>query len=273
MKYRYKEECKLCGKIVYLLPHIKNKHKSTKKEYDKVKSELAPSALTVPSTSASQYGLKFVGREKPSGLYKLSKKITKSAKQKRSIQKSIHQDSQYSNVGPNIKSNRPEICVQNAIIVDDTATPSSDLLKYYVHQLDLYKMQILNLKIRQAIENGDSLETLCTNLQSNKLLNFSRFMDLQQLVCLWKHLMRYFCYPAYIYPYPRFRWPELCLDGKLIGPYPKEFYLHCCTPCIDAFDCTKCKRWGKGNHVCWDFYFCSVCDVKANVLKMERKYN
>ena len=53
------------------------------------------------------------------------------------------------------------------------------------------------LKIRQAIENGDSIETLCTKLQSNKLLNFSFLMDLQHPVFLWKHLMRYFL-PIYL---------------------------------------------------------------------------
>lgn len=45
---------------------------------------------------------------------------------------------------------------------------------------------------------------------------------------------------------------------------PRSFYTFCRRASNQAFfDCTVCKNWGSGYHVCEDFFWCEVCNTAA----------
>ena len=179
MKYRYREEWKLCGKFVLLLPHLKYNHQiSSRSAYEELlrgQGEGAPQNAPSPSTG-EKYEMQYSGRG-TAGLQQLLCKLEKGHSDDKTAEPTRLSASARASSNSHCGEAAP-VEVANGkncqeLEVDQPDQKNSwSTLRYYIHQLNYHKMLYINIKVREAVSREETFEILAQRLASNEVAGF-----------------------------------------------------------------------------------------------------
>lgn len=256
MRYRVKEECGLCGKILLLQPHLKTDHNiKTWREYIlKLKESKGKKPWHKKSPKR---------KETPSGgLNYLLKQLNPAAATRRKPRYAFRERHETIH-SPEYKEKedspprRPQ-CVE-------VPYTEEEFLRFCVHNTNLYMV----LATHQAMESGKQDPAYLLNyLSKNKLnIEYCRYIVDMNLI---SKLYGYYRFAGY-YPYAKEKCISCTSSSRCACDRPaRSFYTFCRKECNQAFfDCMVCKNWGSGYHVCEDFFWCDFCNAVAKMWPLQ----
>ena len=232
MRYRVKEECGICGRTLLLRPHLKNAHKV--------------STWGAQKESKHQQRVAEERATPTGGLNTLLKKISPGAA---AIKRPARLPAQESICSPEEAADSPPRSLRSGQLLYS----EDEFLRFCVHNTNLY--MVLATFHAMKDEMKDPVRVL-NSLSKNKLSieHFKYIIDENFI----RKLYGFYRFAGY-YPYATEKCISCTSSSRCsFDMLPRSFYTFCRRACNEAFfDCTVCKNWGSGYHVCEDFFWCT----------------
>ena len=281
MQYRVKEQCGLCGKTLLLRPHLKTHKIKTWDEYISKLKEIprkqdqGSPLLTRKETPSA--GLNSLLRQISATTTSTAKCSESTADSHTNVDQEQEQSTTTTNTANCSTSTADSHEAKGREQEAESGSPADPLilkvnfteeeyLRFCVHNTNSYMV----LATHHAIVNGKSDPSLVLNhLSKNKLtIDHCKYIVDMNLI---PTLYGFYRFASY-YPYPKGKCISCTAISCECGKLPRPFYLFCRRACNAVFNCTKCKTWASGYHICEDFFWCEVCSNAAKNWPLQMEF-
>ena len=259
MKYRKKETCKLCGKTLLLLPHLKRCHKIySRKDYEKLsvlQNKNSCNKLVVKEKLFTPSALSHADEEhtkaKKSGLFKafqsldVPQKMSHATMTKQTTSKKGHHN--------NLPKLKLKLKSTNTSLGKGEMCSLEEMVRYFVHKMYPYQVIAMGLTARKY---GYKDRPAIVSFLHKTCMNNLTIADCDNAIDYLQYLCPYFRFCP-LFDYPKFKC--ICTGDSSCTPLTKEFRLFCKRKCAKSLKC-GCKLLDDTAHACIDFFHCKVCD-------------
>lgn len=264
MKYRKKETCKLCGKTLLLLPHLKRCHKIySREEYNKlpcaqnnksgnkvVVKEKHLTSATLPDTDEEYL------KTNQHGLFKawqnLKAKIPLKPKPVPMEKLTTSKKGHHTGDG-NLPKLRSKLQSNGTSHRKEKIYSLEEMVRYFVHKTYPYQVIAMGLVARKQCYKSKSA---IASFLHKTCMNNLNIDDCNNAIDYLQYLCPYYRFCP-LFEYSKFKC--ICTGGSSCTPLPKDFRLYCKRKCAKSLNC-GCRLLDDSAHACIDFFSCKVCD-------------
>ena len=254
MKYRKKETCKLCGKTLLLLPHLKRCHKIySREDYEKLpclkNKNKSCNKLVVKEKHLTLEPDGEYLKTRQSGLFKAFQNLevphkpnpVTMTKQTTSM-KGGHRNQSKLKSKPKSKKTSPR----------NRKYSLDEMVRYFAHKMYPYQVIAMGLTARK---HGYKNRPAIVSFLHKTCMNNLSIADCDNAIDYLQYLCPYFRFCP-LFEYSKFKC--ICTGDSSCTPLTKEFRLYCKRQCPKSLKC-GCKLLDDSAHACIDFYHCKVC--------------